>query len=231
MNIIASNGKLYVIATPIGNLEDVTLRALRILKEVDLIACEDTRVTRKLLTHYSVSARVISYYEQNRLVKTPVIVEQLKQGKNVALVTDSGTPGISDPGFFLVKEVIKQNISVIAVPGPSAVISALSVSGLPINEFIFLGFISRKPGKIIKELRQCLETEKTVVFYESPYRLIKTLGIINQEFPAVQVAVCRELTKMFEEILRGTPAQVLEKLAGKEVKGEITIVLSPEKKL
>lgn len=224
-----NKGILYVVSTPIGNLEDLTLRALRILKEVDLIACEDTRVTRKMLTHYQISKPLVSYFQQNQLFRIPYLIGKLKEGKNLALVSDAGTPGISDPGFFLIKEAIKEGIKIVPIPGASAVITALVVSGLPSDDFIFLGFLARKKGKIVKELTSASQLKKTVIFYESPYRIKRTLEIIKEILPEAQVVLTRELTKKFEEILRGSPENLLNQIANRELKGEIIVGLYPGK--
>lgn len=221
------NGKLYIVSTPIGNLEDITLRALRTLKEVDLIACEDTRITRKILSHYQISKPLVSYFQQNQLFRIPYLLGKLKEGKSIALVSDAGTPGISDPGFFLIKEVIKEGIKIVPIPGASAVITALVVSGLPTDDFIFLGFLARKKGKIVKELTSASQLKKTIVFYESPYRIKRTLEIIREILPETSVVLARELTKKFEEILRGTPENLLKQIENRQLKGEIIVVLYP----
>lgn len=228
-NLPKRQGTLYIVSTPIGNLEDITLRALRILKEVDLIACEDTRVTRKILTHYQISKPLVSYFQQNQLFRIPYLIGKLKEGKNLALVSDAGTPGISDPGFFLIQEAIKQGISVVPVPGASAVITALVVSGLPADDFIFIGFLPRKKGKITKELLKLSELKKTIVFYESPYRIKKTLEIIAEILPDAEVVLTRELTKKFEEVLRSSPENLLNQIGSRQLKGEIIVVLYPGK--
>ena len=221
-------GTLYIVSTPLGNLEDITLRALRILKEVDLIACEDTRVTRKLLTHYQISKPLVSYFQQNQLFRIPYLIEKLKEGKNIALVSDAGTPGISDPGFFLIKEAIKQKIKIVPIPGASAVITALVVSGLPTDDFIFIGFLPRKKSKISKELVKLSELKKTIIFYESPYRIKKTLEIIKEILPEARVVLARELTKKFEEVLRGKPEDLLKQIENRKLKGEIIVTLYPK---
>ncbi len=220
-------GILYVVSTPIGNLEDITLRALRILKEVNLIACEDTRVTRKILSHYQIPKPLVSYFQQNQLFRIPYLIGKLKEGKSIALVSDAGTPGISDPGFFLIKEALKEGIKIVPVPGASAVITALVVSGLPSDDFIFLGFLSRKRGKIVKELTQVSQLKKTIIFYESPYRVKRTLEIIKEILPGANVVLARELTKKFEEVLRGSPENLLKQIENCQLKGEIIVVLYP----
>src|SRR3989339_591883 len=169
-------GTLFVVPTPIGNLEDITLRAVRVLKECHAIACEDTRQTVKLLNHFDIQKPLISFYSHNQARRIPELINDLSAGKTIALVSDSGTPGISDPGFFLVDAAVKAGINVVALPGPCAAITALVASGLPMDGFVFLGFLKRKPGKMKKELRAACAPGKTVVFYESPYRVSKTLA-------------------------------------------------------
>jgi 16S rRNA (cytidine1402-2'-O)-methyltransferase len=220
-----TSGTLYVVATPIGNLEDITLRALRVLKEVGLVACEDTRRTRTLLTHFGIHVPVTSYFEHNKLVKGPAILKTLREGKSVALVTDAGTPGISDPGFLLVKEAREAGIPVVPVPGPSAVVTALSAAGVPANHFVFDGFLPVKPGKRIHRLEALRDLETTLVCYESPHRILATLGAIGRVFGQVEIVVARELTKQFEEIVRGTPAALSERFAAGAVRGEFTLVI------
>ena len=218
-------GKLYVVATPIGNLQDITLRALAVLKEVDSIACEDTRQTRKLLDHHGITTRMVSYHEHNEQERAVELIAELKQGRRVAVVTDAGTPGISDPAFLLVRECIKVGIKVECLPGATAFVPALVNSGLPINRFTFEGFLPLKKGRQTM-MKQLINEERTMVFYESPMRLIKTL----EEFMVYfgndrQCSVSRELTKMFEENKRGTLQEVCEHFKTKTVKGEIVIVV------
>ena len=220
-----TNGTLYVVATPIGNLEDITLRALRVLKEVGLVACEDTRRTRTLLTHFGIHVPVTSYFEHNKLAKGPAIVKTLLLGKSVALVTDAGTPGISDPGFLLVREARAAGIPVVPVPGPSAVVAALTAAGIPADSFVFDGFLPVKPGKRIHRLEALRALEMTVVCYESPHRIIATLEAIGQVFGEVEIVAARELTKQFEEIVRGTPETLRTGFAAGAVRGEFTLVI------
>jgi len=220
-------GKLYICATPIGNLEDITLRALRILKEVDLIAAEDTRVTRKLLAHYSISTPTTSYHEHNEATKGRELVEAMRSGKTVALVSDAGMPGISDPGHRLIKACIDEGIGVEPIPGPSALITALVVSGLPTDSFIFQGFLPRKKGERTRLLEELLALNRTVVLFESPRRLRNTLQEVTEIDPSRETVVARELTKKFEEILRGTASELLKKLADTELKGEIVLLFGP----
>ena len=219
-------GVLYVVSTPIGNLKDITIRALEVLRTVDLILCEDTRRTKILLTNYNISKHLTSFYEQNRFKKIPFIIEELKKGNNLAIVSEAGTPGISDPGFFLVEKAIEKNIQVIAIPGASAVITALTGSGLPTDGFIFLGFLPRKKGKIKKTVERFMGLEKTIVFYESPYRIKRTMEILKEVFPGnVKVVIAREMTKKFEEFIRGDISDISAKLPGK-ILGEITVIIS-----
>ena len=218
-------GTLYVVATPIGNLEDITIRALRVLKEVGLVACEDTRRTRALLTHFGIHVPVTSYFEHNKLAKGPAIIKTLHEGKSVALVTDAGTPGISDPGFLLVREAGAVGIPVVPVPGPSAVIAALSAAGIPADSFVFDGFLPVKPGKRRHRLEALRDLEMTIVCYESPHRTLAALEAIGQVFGEAEVVVARELTKQFEEIVRGTPAALHARFATGQVRGEFTLVI------
>ena len=229
-----SSGVLYVVSTPIGNLEDLTLRALRVLKEVDLIAAEDTRRTRQLLTHYGIHKPLISYHEFNRRLREEPLLDELREGKNVALVTDAGTPGISDPGEDLVRRAIQESIPLVPIPGPSALIAALSVSGLPTESFLFYGFLPSKASARQKLLRSFEERMETLVFYESPRRLRSFLEDAVEFLGDRQVVVAREMTKVYEEIYRGTITVVLDQLGEQEVKGEVTIILEggkPQKKV
>jgi len=221
---------LFIVATPIGNLEDISLRALRVLKEVDIILCEDTRVTRKLLSRYNIKTPVLSYHQHSQLKKVNYIADLLEKGKNLALVSDSGTPGISDPGNKLIDFLTRNNINlmIIPIPGCSALITAASISGFPMDRFTFLGFPphKKKRNKFFEEL---LEIEHPVVFYESPHRIIKTLEEVSnksQEFNLnPQVIVCRELTKKFETIYRGTIEEVITKIKDDKIKGEFTVII------
>jgi 16S rRNA (cytidine1402-2'-O)-methyltransferase len=218
-------GTLYVVATPIGNLEDITLRALQVLREVDLIACEDTRRTRTLLARYDIGAPTTSYFEHNKLRKGPYLLGLLAEGKSVALVSDAGTPGISDPGFLLVREARAGGIAVVPVPGPSAAIAALSAAGVPADRFVFDGFLPVKPGRRLNRLRALREIQTTLVLYESPHRITATLEAIRDVFGEVPVVVARELSKRFEEIVSATPSEHLERLAAAPVRGEFTLVI------
>src|SRR2546426_4756122 len=219
------SGILYLVATPIGNLEDVTLRALRVLREVDLIACEDTRRTRALLARFDLHTPTTSYFEHNKLQKGPQILRQLAEGRSVALVTDAGTPGISDPGFLLVREARAAGIPIVPVPGPSALATALSAAGIPADRFVFDGFLPVKPGRRLNRLKALRELETTVVLYESPHRILATLEAVGQVFGEVEFIVARELTKQFEEVVSATPAAHIERLKRAPVRGEFVLVL------
>lgn len=218
-------GILYLVGTPIGNLEDITLRALRILKEADLIAAEDTRYTRKLLAHYDIHTSLTSFYEHNELKKTSYLVNSLKNGKEIALVSRAGMPGISDPGYCLIKEAIKEKIKVIPIPGPTALISALTVSGLPTDSFIFVGFLGRKEGKRVNKLKTLKEEKRTIIIYEAPHRLRKVLREIKDVLGDRQIVIARELTKKFEEILRGKISEIEKLFEEKEPRGEFTLIV------
>ena len=218
-------GYLYVVATPIGNLEDLTLRALRTLQEVSTIACEDTRQTKKLLNKYNIRKPLISYYHPRESRKIPQIISLLKKGKNVALVTDSGTPGLSDPGYPLIREAITQGIKIIPLPGASALTTALSASGLPTHRFLFLGFPSPKK-EATKKLLQSLKNEKaTLVFYLPTRRLNSFLKLSQEAIGNRQIVIAREMTKIHEEFLRGTADELAKSLEGKTLKGEATILI------
>jgi 16S rRNA (cytidine1402-2'-O)-methyltransferase len=219
---------LYLVATPIGNLEDITLRALRILKEVSLIAAEDTRQTRKLLTHYQISKDLTSFNDLNKEFRARQLVELMKDGKDIAVVSDAGTPGVSDPGFYLVRECVRAGIKVVPVPGASALLSALTCSGLPTDKFFFYGFLPKKEKKREDVLREIGDFGMTVVFYESPYRIIKTLAAMARVIPEYNIVIGRELTKLFEEFVRGSPEEVLAHFSKKAIKGEFVVVVSRE---
>jgi 16S rRNA (cytidine1402-2'-O)-methyltransferase len=221
--------KFYIVATPIGNMGDITLRAIQTLKNVDLILCEDTRETKKILNKYEINKPTMSYHAQSKLAKTDKIFELLEEGKDLALVSDAGTPGISDPGAMLtslIKEKLPE-VQVVPIPGPTALITALSGSGLPTHEFTFLGFLPHKKGRetLFKEIA---ESKRTMVFYESPHRILKTLESLVKFSPDKKVCIARELTKMFEEFKTGTPAEVLEYLAVNKEKqrGEFVVIVS-----
>ena len=218
-------GILYVVATPIGNLEDITLRALRILKEVDLIAAEDTRHTQTLLRHYGIVTRLTSYHEHNERSKALELVQRMARGENIALVSDAGTPAISDPGYRLVIEALRSSIAVVPIPGAAALVAALSAAGLPTDRFIFEGFLPAKKQERKARLEAHRLETGTLIFYEAPHRLKESLGDILQYMGDREIVVARELTKLHEEFLRGAVSDVLERLAEREVKGEITILI------
>jgi 16S rRNA (cytidine1402-2'-O)-methyltransferase len=218
-------GTLYIVGTPIGNLEDITLRALRTLREADLIAAEDTRHTRKLLAHYDIHSPLISYHEHNKRSRAPQLVSRMKEGARVALVSDAGMPGISDPGHELIVSALENKIGVTVSPGPSALLSALVVSGLPTREFAFAGFPPRKAGERAKFVERALSSQSTTVLFESPKRLVNLLDTIASLAPDRKVAVARELTKKFEEVLRGTAAELAAHFHAREPRGELVVIL------
>ena len=218
-------GTLYVVATPIGNLEDITLRALRVLGAVDLVACEDTRRTRALLSHFDLHVPVTSYFEHNKLRKGEVVLQALADGRAVALVSDAGTPGISDPGVLLVRQARAAGFPVVPVPGASAVVAALSAAGLPADRFVFDGFLPVKPGRRRHRLETLRDLETTVVCYESPHRLLGALEGIAEVFGDRQIVVARELTKPFEEVVQGSAAALRERFGASPVRGEITLLI------
>jgi 16S rRNA (cytidine1402-2'-O)-methyltransferase len=222
----STKGSLYIVSTPIGNREDITLRALRILKEVDLIAAEDTRHTNLLLRHFGIQTPLTSYFEGNELKKKEFILSKLRQGHRVALVSDAGTPGISDPGFRLIQSAIENQIPIIPIPGPSAVIAALSVSGLPTDAFLFKGFLPHKSKKKRDLLMQLEDVMETLIFYESPHRLSETLNDIFDILGDREMVLTRELTKIYEEVIRGKVSDIQSQIGERKLKGEITLVLS-----
>jgi 16S rRNA (cytidine1402-2'-O)-methyltransferase len=222
----ASQGTLYVVSTPLGNLEDITLRALRILKEVDFIAAEDTRHTGLLLKHFGIHKPLTSYFEGNELRKREWILCRLKQGEQAALVSDAGTPGISDPGFRLIQRAIENQIPIVPIPGPSAVIAALSISGLPTDAFLFKGFLPHKSKRRRDLLKPLEETRETIIFYESPHRLKETLGDILEILGDREMVLTRELTKVYEEVIRGRVSIIQSQVGERKLKGEITLVIS-----
>jgi|CZLA01.1.fsa_nt_gi 16S rRNA (cytidine1402-2'-O)-methyltransferase len=219
---------LYLVATPIGNLEDITLRALRVLKEVDLIACEDTRQTLKLLNHYGIQTRLVSYHEHNEMTKAAELVVDLEGGAKIALVTDAGMPGISDPGFRLIALAIRHHVPVVPIPGASAFLAALVASGLPTDSFRFSGFLPSKSGQRRKLLESIKDSPRTLVFYEAPHRLLETLADVVEVLGNDRhVVVAREVTKLHEEFLRGRVSEILEQLKARgDVKGEITLLIA-----
>jgi len=218
-------GALYLVATPIGNLGDISYRAVHILKNVDLIAAEDTRKTRILLQHYGIQNQTVSYHSYNLKTQTQRLVDKLQSGLSVALVSDAGTPGISDPGYQLVQACIGQNVRVIPVPGSTAFVAALTASGLPVNRFVFEGFLPAKKGRQTR-LQQLAEEERTIVFYESPHRLAKTVAELLGVWGDRSCVMAREITKIYEEFFRGSLSELQEHLAGKAVKGEIVLLVA-----
>ena len=219
-------GKLYIVSTPIGNLKDITLRAIEILNEVDFILCEDTRVTSILLKQYNIIKKLISFNAVSEIKKIPIILERMHKGQRYALVSDSGTPAISDPGVRLVSEAIKEGIQVITIPGATALIAALTISGLPTDSFVFEGFLPQKKGRQ-KKLKELIEEKRTIVLYESSHRIIKLINELVENLPDRYVVICRELTKKFEESWRGYPSEIKEKINEKILKGEFVIVIAP----
>lgn len=218
-------GKLYIVATPIGNMQDITLRALEVLKQVDCIAAEDTRQTMKLLAHFNFSVPLISYHEHSKESKAKTIIDHVVEGKNVALVSDGGTPLISDPGYRLIQCALEAGVPIESIPGPCAGINALVLSGLPTDSFVFEGFLSRSPSKRRRALRTMVDESRTIVFYESPHRLLKTLCDIQTVLGNRRIAVMREMTKKFEEHVRGTVTEVIDHFTEKGVKGEFVLVV------
>ncbi len=216
---------LYIVSTPIGNLDDITFRAIEILKSVDIIACEDTRHTKILLSKYEIGKKLVSYHQHSGEIKTAQMIDWLAEGKDIAIVTDAGTPGISDPGSKLIAEAIKNRIEVTSIPGPAAFVSALSLSGFDTSEFTFIGFLPHKKGRQTK-LKEIAETKRTVVLYESVHRIKKLLRELNETIPEREICVCRELTKKFEEIYRGKAREMIDKITEK---GEFVVVIERRK--
>jgi 16S rRNA (cytidine1402-2'-O)-methyltransferase len=222
-------GKLFIVATPIGNLKDITFRAIETLKSASLIACEDTRHTKKLLSHYAISTPTTSYFEYNKIQKGEHLLKILKEGRDVALVSDSGTPGISDPGFNIVRLAIENSIPVMVIPGPSAIIAGIVLSGMPTDSFVFEGFLSQKPGKRRNELKALSPEKRTIVIYESPHRILKTLKDILDVMGDRDISVMRELTKVFEETIRLKVSESIEHFTKTPPRGEFIIVIKGEK--
>jgi len=219
------NGKLYIVATPIGNLNDITLRAIEVLKSVDLIACEDTRHSSILLKHLDLKKPLLSFHSHSGQAKVEKIIQHLKKGDDVALISDAGTPGISDPGYVLIQAALENKIDVIPIPGASAVITALCASGLPTDKFVYLGFLPVKKGRQ-KILKSMADEERTIVFYESPHRLLKTIGELKKYLkPDTKITIAKELTKIHETFFRGTLEELSEKLPAGKPKGEYVVML------
>jgi 16S rRNA (cytidine1402-2'-O)-methyltransferase len=224
------SGTLYVVATPIGNLEDITLRALRILKDVDLIAAEEPDHTRRLCSHYGIRTKLTGYNQHNSASKGPKLVDTLKAGSDIALVTSAGTPAISDPGSLLINMAHEQGIKVSPIPGPSALATALSACGLKVDRFVFLGFLPNRQGKRRKYLKELLNEQRTMILYEAPHRILELLMDLEEIFGDRQIAVLRELTKVYEEIKRGSISDILKAMDVNRIKGEFTIILAGSEK-
>ena len=222
---MSNPGTLTLVATPIGNLGDITLRAIEILKSVDLILAEDTRHSRRLLVHLGIATPLQSYHDHNEARVTPELVERLKGGANMALITDAGTPGISDPGFYLVRAALAAGVNVTMAPGANAVLPALVLSGFPCESFVFVGFTPRKPGELAAAIEALAEEPRTTVFYVSPHQFRKVLEKIAARFPEREIAVARELTKLHEEVVRGTAAEVRDRLGPRQERGEFVLVV------
>ena len=223
-----TNGSIYLVATPLGNLEDITLRALRILREVDLVACEDTRRTGRLLQHFEISKPLVSCYDQNEARRARELADRAASGESIALVCDAGTPGIADPGYRVVQAAIEAGVTVVPLPGPNAAIAALAASGLPTHEFVFKGFLPARGSKRRTAIKAIRGSNRTSVFYESPHRILRTLGDVAELLGDRKVVAVRELSKVFEEILRGTAASILKELeARSSVKGEFVLMVGP----
>ncbi|MBI3610739.1 MAG: 16S rRNA (cytidine(1402)-2'-O)-methyltransferase [Nitrospirae bacterium] len=218
-------GFLYIVSTPIGHLEDITLRALRVLKEVSVVAAEDTRHTQKLFAHFQIRTPLTSYHDHNKEEKTPILLQRLKDGQSVALVADAGTPTISDPGYYLINRCIQAGIPLSPIPGPSAFLAALTVSGLPTDAFLFEGFLPKKRTGRLKHLEALREEPRTIILYESPHRLTRCLNDLLAVLGDRRIVIARELTKMFEEIVRGRLSQLIPRMEGRSPRGEIALVI------
>jgi 16S rRNA (cytidine1402-2'-O)-methyltransferase len=216
---------LYIVATPIGNIKDITLRAIEVLKSVDLILCEDTRETKKLLNYYGIKKPLLSYYREIEKKRVNKVIELLKEGKEIALVCDRGTPGISDPAYILVKEVYKNNLKVSPVPGPSALTASLSISGFPLDRVYFYGFLPKKENEKRKIFEKWKNMDETIVFFESVHRIEKTINLLCEIIPEKEICICRELTKIFEEIIRGKIKDVYEIFKKEKKKGEFVLII------
>jgi 16S rRNA (cytidine1402-2'-O)-methyltransferase len=223
-----AQGRLYLVGTPIGNLEDITLRALRLLKEVDQIACEDTRHTQKLLTHYDIRKSLISYHEHNEITRAPELVLAMEAGAKIALVSDAGTPLVSDPGYRLVTLCVRHKIPVIPIPGPSALLAALSASGLPNEAFLFVGFLPNRGGERRRALEHLRIEDRTIIFYEAPHRIAETVADAREILGDRYACLAREVTKLHEEFRRGKLSELAQSLAERPARGEITLLIAPE---
>lgn len=224
-------GVLTLVSTPIGNLGDVTIRALEVLKSVDLVLAEDTRHSRRLLNHYGISAKLVSYHDHNKERVTPGIIQRLLTGQNLALISDAGTPGISDPGFYLVRAAAEAKIPITTTPGANAILPALAMSAFPTDAFVFEGFTPKKKGELFRAVMALARETRTVIYYVSPHQLIKVLRVFAEHLPERKLAVVRELTKIHEEVVRGTASEILVRFEGKKVRGEIVLLVrGPEKK-
>lgn len=222
-------GKLYLVSTPIGNLADITFRAVETLKKADLIACEDTRHSKFLLEHHGIHKTLVSYHDFSEKKRAPELLEKLKAGQTIALVSDAGTPGIADPGYRLIQAALEAGIPIEAIPGPAAFLTALTVSGLPNDRFIFEGFMPVKSGQKKNKLLSLKEEDRTVIFYESPHRILKTLEAIQETLGDIDIVVARELTKKFEEVLRDKVSQIHSHFSNKKILGEFVILFSLKK--
>src|SRR5260370_15087725 len=231
MTLAAQNdkpaGRLYLVATPIGNLEDITLRALRVLQECDLIACEDTRQTQKLLSHFEIAKRLVSYHEHNEMTRAPELVIEMEQGAQIALVSDAGTPLVSDPGHRLVSLCLRHRIPVVPLPGPSALVAALAASGLPTEEFLFAGFLPSRATERRETLKRLGREPRTVVVYETPHRLGEALRDAQELLGDRKACLAREITKVHEEFIRGTLSELVERVGAKKLRGEMTLLIAP----
>jgi len=219
------NGILYIVSTPIGNLEDITLRALHVLKSVDVIAVEDTRHSLRLLNHYGISKPLISYWKEKERARSDKVIERLLSGQSVALISDAGTPGISDPGTVLIKRAIQESIHIVSIPGPTALIAALSISGIATDEFTFVGFLPSKKTQRLKALKSLVLESRTLVFYEAPHRILRTLMDMHDTFAERNIVVAKEITKIHEEVLRGSILEVLSTLQETKIAGEYIILV------
>ncbi len=226
---VVQPGTLYIVSTPIGNLDDITHRAVKILSAADLIAAEDTRTTKVLLDHYGISKPMLSYFSHNEVQRAPQLIQRLREGQTVALVSDAGTPGISDPAYAVVRLALENGFPVVPIPGPSALLAALVTSGLPMDRFVFEGFLPLKKGRKTK-LEMLKQEHRTIVLYESPHRILKTLGELHDFFGERFICVARELTKKFEEVVRGPITTVCETLSAREPRGEYVIVIEGARK-